>query len=77
MESFKVGDMVKHRASGEKAVVIEVISLCNNPRHLTSPIGCLVNGKRSPECHLVPNRCMVKYGFDKLATPMVEELEKA
>ena len=32
-EVFKVGDVVKHRASGEKGIVTYVFTRCCNPEH--------------------------------------------
>jgi hypothetical protein len=58
---IKVGDRVRHRASGEVGVVIDVFVGCTNPTHLFV-LHCL---NRPNECNKQVLKYKVSAGFGK------------
>lgn len=84
MEKFKPGDIVFHKISLERGVVVDVKESCVNPEH-AGPVGCLVKVvndggsiRRKDDCQMEPYSVRVSYGFDKKADvdPLCLEISK-
>jgi len=64
--SFDVGDLVAHRGSHARAVVLEVIEVCKNPKH--SDFAC---NAVMLDCVPEPTYCRVSYDFNQTSTESV------
>lgn len=75
---MKVGDLVRHRASGERAVVSEVIMHCDNPEHVRlGPVGHIADGfgNLKKDCTSVLWGYKVSFGLDRQATVRPHHIE--
>jgi len=76
MTQFNLGDLVRHRASGEKGVVVELSQKCTVH---SWPMDCYVaspHWKRKEECRLeYTGRYLLSHGFDKRIMVDEDEIE--
>lgn len=61
---YKIGDIVQHKASGEKAVIINIHeSECQNPEHQNNPFVCF---KKDKNCiYVLLDLYDISISFDK------------
>lgn len=76
--TFNVGDLVQHRASGERGVVVKVNRSCYAEGHRTGDMQNVIQhwGGFTDECQPHVDSYDVSYGFDRATTVACHLLEK-
>lgn len=64
---FNVGDVVEHKASGQKGVIVHIREVCVNPGH---SMGCPINTKAHCEMIFI-DRYDLSVGFGSKTVPVL------